>query len=280
MKFGISFANTMIGADPASAVALATTAEEAGFESLWTVEHVVVPAGYESRYPYSRSGRMAGGAEDFDLPDPLVWLSFLAGVTSSIRLATGILILPQRNPVVLAKEVATLDALSGGRVILGVGSGWLAEEVAAIGSDFADRGDRTDEYIGALRTLWSHDLASFDGPTVSFDDVYLRPRPHDGPVPIVIGGHSPRAARRAGELGDGFFPAAPHDALPAIIATAREHAERSGRDPAGLEITAGGNATLDDVERLAELGVDRMLIPVAVGLDGLGAFGEVIAAHS
>jgi alkanesulfonate monooxygenase SsuD/methylene tetrahydromethanopterin reductase-like flavin-dependent oxidoreductase (luciferase family) len=133
MKFGLMFVNTGFGSYGSGAVDLATAAEAAGFESLWTVEHVVVPSGYESAYPYDPSGKMAGGAEDFDLPDPLLWLAYVAAVTTTIRLATGILILPQRNPVITAKEVATLDHLSGGRVVLGVGVGWLEEEFRGSG---------------------------------------------------------------------------------------------------------------------------------------------------
>ena len=125
MKFGISFANTGPFARPEGALALARAAEDAGFESLWTVEHVVVPAGYESPYPYSRSGKMAGGMEDFEIPDPLVWLSYLASATERIRLATGVVVLPMRNPLILAKQAASLDVLSNGRFLLGVGSGWL-----------------------------------------------------------------------------------------------------------------------------------------------------------
>ena len=139
MRFGVMFANVGPMAHPEGAIAMAQAAEAGGIESLWTVEHTIVPAGYQSTYPYSPTGRMPG-PEDSDIPDPLIWLSYVAGATSTIRLGTGILILPQRNPVVLAKEVATLDRLSGGRVELGVGVGWLEEEFDAIGVSFADRG--------------------------------------------------------------------------------------------------------------------------------------------
>ena len=121
-------------------MAVAEAAEAGRLSTLWTVEHVVVPSGYESKYPYDPSGKMAGGAEEFDLPDPLVWLAFVAARTTTIKLGTGILILPQRNPVVTAKAVATLDHLSGGRVVPGVGAGWLAEEFAALNVPFEDRG--------------------------------------------------------------------------------------------------------------------------------------------
>ncbi|NDU79172.1 LLM class flavin-dependent oxidoreductase, partial [Actinomadura sp. DSM 109109] len=127
MRFGIAFANTGPFATPDGAAAMAGAAEQAGFDSLWTVEHVVVPKQYASVYPYAPNGKMPG-AESFDIPDPLIWLAWVAARTTTLRLATGILILPQRNPLVVAKEVATLDQLSGGRVILGVGIGWLEEE--------------------------------------------------------------------------------------------------------------------------------------------------------
>lgn len=276
MKFGLLYANTVApGRD--DAIGLATAAEAAGFESLWTVEHVVVPAGYDSRYPYSRSGKMAGGAEDFDSPDPLIWLAAVAAVTSTIRLATGILILPQRNPLILAKEVASLDVLSGGRVTLGVGVGWLEEEFRALGVPFADRGRRTDEYIAVLRALWSADVASYHGEFVDFEAVYSRPRPLQRTVPIVIGGHSTRAARRAGRLGDGFFPAsAATDELPGLVVAARRAAEEAGRDPANLEISMGARPTREAVEALAEAGVDRVVVPGYLGVEGLAQFAAEV----
>lgn len=266
MKFGIVFANIGPFAQPAAAQAMARAAEAAGFESLWTVEHVVVPAGYTSTYPYDPSGRMPG-ADDSPIPDPLVWLASLAPVTSTIRLATGILILPQRNPVVLAKEVATLDHLSAGRAVLGVGVGWLREEFDAIGVPFEERGERTDDAVGALRALWAQDKASYTGRFTSFSDCIARPRPASGSVPVHVGGHSPAAARRAGRLGDGFFPArGSHQQLAELFALARRSAEEAGRDPAALEITSGGNGAvgpraLDEVAALAELGVDRVVVP-------------------
>ena len=206
MKFGIVFANTGPFCDPSAAVAMARAAEAAGFESLWTVEHTVVPDGYESEYPYDVSGRMPG-ADDAPIPDPLIWLAYLASATSSIRLGTGILIQPQRNPVVLAKEVATLDGLSGGRMELGVGVGWLKEEFDAIGVPFEERGRRTDDGIAAMRALWGEDRATYEGEFTSFSRCISRPQPVSGAVPVHVGGHSDVAARRAGRIGDGFFPA-------------------------------------------------------------------------
>lgn len=266
MKFGIAFANTGPFVEPAAAIQFARAAEQAGFDSLWTVEHVVVPAGYESTYPYDKSGRMPGG-EDAPIPDPLVWLAFLASATTTIKLATGVMILPQRNPVVLAKELATLDHLSGGRMMLGIGSGWLAEEFDAIGVPFEERGPRTDDGVAALRALWTQPTASHDSPFTPFRNCILRPQPVHGSIPVHVGGHSEVAARRAGRLGDGFFPAkGSHRRLAELFAIVRATAEEAGRDPEAVEISTGGNGAigdgaLDEVAALADLGVDRVILP-------------------
>ena len=135
MKFGLRYASLGRYSNGPAAVEVAQAAEAAGFDSIWTVEHVVVPHGYQSRYPYSPSGRMGSGLEDYPIPDPLIWLAYIASATRTIKLGTAILILPQRNPVVTAKAVATLDHLAGGgRVLLGIGVGWLAEEFATLGA--------------------------------------------------------------------------------------------------------------------------------------------------
>ena len=208
MKFGLRYASLGRYSNGPAAVELAQAAEAAGFDSMWTVEHVVVPHGYQSRYPYSPSGRMGSGLEDYPIPDPLIWLAYIASATRTIKLGTAILILPQRNPVVTAKEIATLDHLAGGgRVLLGIGVGWLAEEFAALGLPFEDRGPRTDEYVAAMRALWSQECASFKGRFISFDQVFCRPQPPGRHIPIVVGGDTAAAARRAGRLGDGYFPA-------------------------------------------------------------------------
>ena len=289
MKFGIAFANTGPYSAPGGAAAIARAAEQTGFDSLWAVEHVVVPHDYASTYPYSRSGKMPGG-EDFPIPDPLIWLTWVAAHSTTLGLGTGILILPQRNPVVLAKEVATLDELSGGRVLLGIGIGWLEEEFDVIGVSFADRAARTDEYVAAMRALWSEDMASFTGKTVGFRDAVLRPHPVDRRVPVVVGGHSPAAARRAGRLGDGFFPA--KGDLPTLLDEMRAAAEGAGRDPADIEVSwtgasllAGGEQAVDEVGRLTELGVARLVIPpltydtAAIG-DALAAFAENVIGRT
>jgi len=273
MKFGVMFANTGFGSSPDGAVAIAQAAEAGGFETLWTVEHVVVPSGYESPYPYDPSGKMAGGLEVFDLPDPLMWLAYVAGRTDRIRLGTGVLVLPQRNVVVTAKEIATLDHLSGGRVTLGVGAGWLAEEFAALGVPFDERGKRLDEYIDVLRELWSPaadpEKSSVAGRFVTFADCIMRPRPANGTVPIVIGGHTKVAARRAAARGNGFFPGSGSiEELAEIFTFLRAEASASGRDPAEVTLYASAagrpGPKLDErIERLAELGVTEAIVGAA-----------------
>ena len=288
MKFGVMFANTGFGSSPDGAVALARAAEAGGFETLWTVEHVVVPSGYESAYPYDASGKMAGGAEAFDLPDPLIWLTWAAAHTERIRLATGVLVLPQRNPVVTAKELATLDHLSGGRMTLGVGAGWLAEEFAALGVPFAERGARLDEYIDVLRELWAPsddaEKATVDGRFVSFERCIMRPRPVNGTIPIVIGGHTPVAARRAGRRGDGFFPASGTiDELAELFAIVRAEADAAGRDPDAIELSTGAmgrpGPKLDErLAQLADLGVTHAVVG-ATRPDELAEFGADLTAR-
>src|SRR3954447_269682 len=148
------------------AVGAARTAESCGFDSLWTFEHVVYPDKYTSPYPGSPDGRLPMPPST-PIPDPLIWLTYVASATSTLKLATGIVILPQRNPLVLAKELATLDRLSGGRLLFGIGVGWMKEEFEALGVPWEQRGARADEYVAALRTLWAGDAASFDGEFVS-----------------------------------------------------------------------------------------------------------------
>jgi probable F420-dependent oxidoreductase len=281
VRFGITFANAGPWAVPEFAAALAEAAERLGFESLWTVEHVVVPEGYGSAYPYSRSGRMPG-PEEAPIPDPLVWLSWIGGQTSSIRLATGILILPQRNPVILAKEVATLDVLTGGRAILGVGVGWLKEEFDILGVPFEERAERMDESIEALRALWTQESPAFRGRHFDFTGAKSYPHPsRPGGVPIVVGGHSKAAARRAGRLGDGFFPArGTEDELRELIAEMRAAAAGAGRDPDAVELTLGPAKTADQVRSVAALGASRVVIsPPAFEPAGLRGALERYAAE-
>lgn len=274
MKVGLSFVNVALFGTPEGARALAEAAEEFGIESLWTVEHVVVPKDYASPYPYSPTGRMPG-PEESPIPDPLVWLSYLASMTTKVRLATGILILPQRSPVILAKQCATLDVLSGGRLTLGVGIGWLEEEFEAIGVPFDERAARAEESISALRALWSAN-ESFEGEFYSFKEARSYPKPVQTPgIPIVVGGHTKGAARRAGRLGDGFFPG--RGDLPVLFEECRKAAKEAGRDDNAIELTAGGPPSLDQAKYLEDLGVSRMVTfpPTFDPSDAKRAFGEL-----
>ena len=200
-----------------------------------------------------------------------------------------LVVLPQRNPLVLAKQVASLDSLSKGRVELGVGVGWLREEFDALGVPFERRGVRADEYIEAMRELWAHDDASYEGEHVAFTGVNCSPRPALGTVPIIVGGHSERAARRAGRLGDGFFPAtgSPVELAP-LFDLARRTAADHGRDPDGISLMTGCPGALGDdpvgaVTELAEAGIDRVVVPTSAFLpdldEALGRFGETVIAE-
>lgn len=262
MKIGIAYANAGPLSHPEAGATLARVAEASGFESLWTVEHVVVPEGYETPYPYSADGRMPGG-EDVDIGDPLVWLAWVGAQTSRIKLATGILILPQRNPLILAKQVATLDRLTGGRVVLGVGIGWLREEFDALGVPFEQRAARTEEYIQALRAAWTQDSPTFDGRFTSFKGAKSNPKPAQaGGVPIVVGGHSEGAARRAGRFGDGFFPGSGSvEQISHLIGVMRKAAEEAGRDPDAIEVTCSARFDPEGIKRYEELGVSRVMVP-------------------
>jgi len=286
MKFGIAFANTGPFAGGPGAATLGRAAEAAGFDSIWTVEHVVYPEGYESTYPYAPDGKMPG-TSDNPIPDPMVWLSYVAACTTELTLATGIVLLPERHPITYAKEVATLDNLSGGRVHLGIGIGWLKEEFEALGVPWARRGPRTEEYVAVMRTLWAQDNASFDGEFVSFTGMTSNPKPTNGSVPITIGGHSRAAAERAGRIGDGFFPTKGDMAelVDIVKTTAAEH----DRDPDTIEITGVhpgifGEDLAGAVEESASWGLDRLSIPSFMFFKdpegSIAAWGERIAPHA
>jgi probable F420-dependent oxidoreductase len=264
MKWSLVFSSTKCP-EPERAISLARAAEEAGFSTLWAPEHVVVPVDYRSAYGFSSDGKIQ--TADKDYPDPLIWLSFVAAVTSTIRLGTGILILPQHNPVILSKRTATLDKLSGGRFILGIGVGWLREEFESVGVPFDDRGARADEQIAVMREIWGNEAAHFEGEHYSFAPLKSFPKPGRGYVPVHVGGDSNVAARRAGRLGDGFFPAMwPTERvkreLPGLLYVMRSSAQAAGRDPASIEVTAGGAATAEDARWFADQGVHQLTVTV------------------
>lgn len=282
MKFGLAFASS-IGVDGSAALDVCRSAEAAGFESLWGGEHVILPTTIESRYPYTIDGKIPA-TSDTPIPDPLIWLAFAAAAAPTMRLGTCILIVPQRNPLVLAKELATLDQLSGGRVELGIGVGWLKEEFDAIGVPWERRGARNDEYIAAMRALWAAPHTEFHGEFVDFPEVTCSPRPVQSSIPILVGGDTEAAIQRAVRLADGYFPGEGDVVqLAALIGRVRQAAERAGRDPASIEINAVlSNPTTDPVarvEQFKELGVGRVMVPAFFfagpgGLDRLAEFGE------
>jgi probable F420-dependent oxidoreductase len=256
MKIGLMFANGGPASEPARAIELAEEAESLGFESLWAVQHVVVPASFASRYPYSEKGEIPGG-NDVAIPDPLIWLSYVAARTRSIKLATGVLVLPQQHPLVVAKQIATLDRLSGGRMIVGLGAGWLEEEFRAVGQDFPSRGRRLEEGIAVLRASWAAGAVAFHGETLDFDEVLVAPQPVQACVPIYLGGHTEKAARRAARVADGFFPLAVRgEKLEALIGVLRSEASRVGRT---VEITAEAPRDAAEARTVLQLGVERVL---------------------
>ena len=255
-----------VTADAAWMAAFARHVEACGFESIVVVEHTVLMAHYASVYPYDESGRVELAA-DCPVPDPLDLLAFLAGQTERLGLATGVLVLPNHHPVVLAKRAATVDALSGGRLRLAVGMGWMKEEIEACGAAFDSRGRRADEQIEVMRALWDDrpNGAGFHGEFFEFDHAMCYPKPVAGSrLPIHVGGHSRAAARRAGRLGDGFQPLGVGGPdLAALISLMRDEASRLGRDPDSLELSLGHLVTRIDPDRaqkLASLGADRVVL--------------------
>ncbi|MCU1415421.1 MAG: putative oxidoreductase [Microbacteriaceae bacterium] len=267
--------------DGGVATELARMIEAEGCESIWTVEHVTIPEEYSSVYPFSPTGKM-GLLIDDDVPDPITWLSYVAAATSTVKLATGVLILPLRNPVVLAKELATLDRLSGGRLILGVGLGWLEEEFEAIGVPFENRGRRTDEYLDAMAELWRPGRSSISGDFVGFDGIHSVPRPSNGAIPIVIGGASRIAVRRAVLRGNGLHL---NRLDVAGVARVRELVDEEcaaiGRDAGEIELTCVAPDSSDDAKRLADLGVGRLILSAwEGGLESLrrriGSYQETV----
>jgi len=272
VKFGLFFANAGPFSIPETFEALCRNADETGFESIWTVEHVVVPVGYESKYPYSETGKMPG-PENSPIPDPVVALAYAAAITRRIKLATGIVILPQRHPFYVAKEFASLDVLSKGRAILGVGIGWLEEEFDAMGVAFKDRAAITEESCRAIRSLWGEKACGFAGDHYRWAPVESNPKPVQKPgVPIVVGGHVEGAARRAARVGDGWFPARGDlESLPPLIAAMHDECRKQGREPEEVEVSAvGQNLDRDTVKRYEDIGVSRLIVPpMAFDPDGL-----------
>lgn len=237
IELGVSLPTVGPFATREHVLALARHAEDLGFDAVWVTDHVVLPFERRSPYPYPES-RVPEAIYSAGVAwlDPIATLGVVAGATERVRLATSVIVLPYRNPLVLANETATLDHLSGGRLVLGVGAGWIAEEFRALGVSITERGARTDESIRVLRHLWSAERADFEGRFWSFSDVAIASRPAQRPgPPILVGGNGDAALRRAGRLGDGWHGLdVALDDVAAKVAAMRAHAEAAGRDPRAL----------------------------------------------
>jgi len=245
VHFGFALPGRGPLAKPDILVKLAQAADRFRYSSIFVTDHVVLPTSSRSVYPYHASGQLPGGVRQ-DYFEPLTLLTHLATATKKIRLGTSVLVIPYRNPLVTAKMLATLDVLSGGRVILGAGVGWLEEEFVALGAPpFRERGQVTDEYLRVMRECWTRTELRFEGKYYRVSDVVFLPKPFQkGGIPIWIGGHTDAALRRAGELGDGWHPIGlrpPGLLRPAEYAEkanrVRAWAERAGRDPRSLTLT-------------------------------------------
>jgi probable F420-dependent oxidoreductase len=286
VTIGCTLPTSGAAADMSALRGLARTAEELGFNSIWLSDHVVVPERIGSSYPYSPDGQFPTSASEPYL-EPLAALSYLAGATQNVRLGTHVLILPYRHPLLTAKMVATLDNLSGGRVDLGIGVGWMREEFEALGMPtYARRGAATDEQLRILKTVWTQSVASFEGEFYSFERLGANPHPLQKPYPpIWVGGHSPAALRRTARYADGWLPIGarppadlPPEAVAAGLETIRTEAEKVGRDPAQLRVCFSTTVSLDadtptkkpfsgsaaeiaaEFDRYLEVGVDSFVV--------------------
>lgn len=256
MKIGLFGINVGLATDPDQGVRAAQQAEALGYDSVWTGEHIVLP---DPQAPPSPA------PPETPMGDSAVALAYLASVTSTIKLGTGIIILPQRQPTVLAKSLASLDHLSGGRLLFGLGVGYLEPEMTACSTPMERRGDRADEYLRAMRTLWSGDAVSFDGEFVHFDRVTANPKPVQADLHTVVGGHSRRAAQRAVELGHGWYgfmrdPQTTADDLAQLRSVADTVDRPAHLGTLEINITPRHTPTSEDLAAYAELGVDRLIL--------------------
>jgi probable F420-dependent oxidoreductase len=263
MRLGLHALGIGAGADRAVIDAVASAADGCGFAALWAGEHVVMVDRSASRYPYSDDG-VIGVPAQADWLDPMIALGFAAAASTRIGVATGVLLLPEHNPIVVAKQAASLDRLSGGRLTLGVGVGWSREEFAALGVPFEHRAARMAEYVAAMRTLWRDDVASFDGTFVGFDSIRVNPKPvRDRRIPIVVGGNGDAALRRVAAWGDGWygFNLAGVDAVRERVDKLERLCAESGRDRAELRLAVAlDRPKVGDIGALSELGIDELVL--------------------
>jgi len=281
MKFGLVPIN--VGVSSLSEMTdLAQIAERCGYESVWTFEHVVVPIAYESKYPYNAEGKM-GTAPDTNFVDPLIALAHIAANTSTLRLGTGVNILPQVNPLYLAKQAASLDFVSGGRLELGLGIGWLKEEFAALGIPFARRGERFDEYMGAMRKVWSGAVVEHQSEHISWSG--FQSYPCAPGLRVVMGGNKGKIFQRTARFAQGWFaPTTDAEELRHGVEALRAACTEIQRDPQGIEISCmwNGKGGQQAVAALADAGAQRLLIPIAAlggdPIDGIEALAAEVMA--
>lgn len=253
--------------------AVAASAERSGFETLWFGDQVVMADEDGPHHPYSDDGEIPSSVQT-DWLDPLIALSFAAAATNRIELATGVLVLPERNPVITAKQAASLDRMTGGRLTLGVGIGISPQEYDALGVPFAGRGRRLAEYVGAMRTLWREDVASFAGQYVAFDGVRANPKPQGRSIPVVLGGNSDAALRRVAEWGDGWYGFDLADVEEAAFRASklRSMCREIGRDPTELKLAVALHDPVPaDAGRLADAGIDELVLVAGPPADPIAA---------
>ncbi|MEQ8860464.1 MAG: LLM class F420-dependent oxidoreductase [Pseudomonadales bacterium] len=283
MKLGLIPVNIGI-ADPAQMIGLAQLAERVGFESVWTFEHVIVPVDYQSKYPYNDSGKM-GADPETPFIDPLIALTAIAAATKTIRLGTGVNILSEVNPLLLAKQTASLDVISNGRFMLGVGIGWLKEEFRAMGVPFERRGARFDDYVAAMRKVWSGEVVEHRSDFLDWTGFKSYPLPVQNPMPVIMGGNKGRIYERIARFGDGWFvPGGDPKELRAQLAELHRACDAVDRDPAEIEITCmwPGQGGLDQLQALSDAGVHRA-VTMVMGLganpaEGIQKLGEEVIA--
>ncbi|MEM7002104.1 MAG: LLM class F420-dependent oxidoreductase [Pseudomonadota bacterium] len=263
MKLGLIPVNIGV-TDPAVMVGMAQRAEQLGYESVWTFEHVIVPVDYSSKYPYHPSGKM-GAAPETPFVDPLIALTLIAGATENLRLGTGVNILSQANPLLFAKQAASLDALSKGRLILGVGIGWLQEEFRAMGVPFERRGARFDDYVQAMRKVWSGEVVEHKSDFIDWSGFQSYPTPVQNPLPLIMGGNKGKIFERIARYGNGWFvPGTDLEEIRGLLQQLWQVCEQEQRDPAEIEITVmwTGQGGQESLQQLVELGAHRAVVPL------------------
>lgn len=268
MEVGVIIPNAGPKSSVESIVATAKLAAELGYHSLWLTDHVVLPEQVDAYYPYRSHGRW-DYPSDTNWLDPLLTLAWAGAAAPNLKLGTSVLVLPVRNPVLLAKQIASLDYLTGGRVILGVGAGWMAEEFDVIGERFDNRGSRAAEMVALMRRYWSGESVEFQGKHYSVGPARMYPRPVQSVIPVVWGGQTDPALRRVARLGDGWHPTQISlDQLEQGLAKLRGYCEQAGRDFASLTIIArpGDNYVVDAAShaRHLELGVDQLIVDTPI----------------